>query len=38
MGSRYFVTARNAGKVLLLVQAGCDFLEYTGKSTDVETS
>ena len=34
VGSRYFVTAHNAGKMLLLVQAGCDFLEYTGKSTD----
>ena len=34
VGSRYFVTAHNAGKMLFLVQAGCDFLEYTGKSTD----
>ena len=34
VGSRYFVTAHNACKILFLTQAACEFLEYTGKSTD----
>ena len=34
VGSRYFVTAHNAAKMMLLVQAARDFLEYSGKSTD----
>lgn len=34
VGSRYFVTAHNAGKILFLISAACDFLEYCGKSTD----
>ena len=32
VGSRYFVTASNAGKVLLLQEAALDFLQYTGKN------
>lgn len=34
IGSKCFVTAHNAGKILFLVSAACDFLEYSGKSTD----
>ena len=34
VGSRYFVTAHNAAKIMLLVRAACDFLEYSGKCTD----
>lgn len=33
VGSRYFVTACNAGKVLFLKEAALDFLLYTGKDT-----
>ena len=32
VGSRYFVTASNAGKVLFLREAALDFLQYTGKN------
>lgn len=31
VGSRYFVTAANSGKVLLLPQSTIDFLSFTGK-------
>ncbi len=31
VGSRYFVTAANSGKVLFLRQAAIDFLSFTGK-------
>jgi len=31
IGSRYFVTAANSGKVLFLRQAAIDFLSFTGK-------
>ena len=31
VGSRYFVTASNAGKILFLREAALDFLWYTGK-------
>ena len=33
VGSRYFVTAANSGKVLFLRQAAIDFLSFTGKIT-----
>ena len=33
VGSRYFVTACNAGKILLLQEAALAFLLYTGKDT-----
>ena len=33
VGSRYFVTAANSGKVLFLRQAAIDFLSFTGKGT-----
>jgi len=33
VGSRYFVSACNACKVLYLIKAAKDFLEYTGKDT-----
>lgn len=32
VGSRYFVTACNAGKILFLREAAVDFLQYSGKS------
>ena len=32
VGSRYFVTASNAGKVLFLREAALDFLQYTSKN------
>ena len=32
VGSRYFVTASNAGKILFLREAALDFLRYTGKN------
>lgn len=32
IGSRYFVTAANAGKILVLREAAISFLEYTGKN------
>jgi hypothetical protein len=31
VGSRYFVTASNAGKVLFLREAAISFLKYSGK-------
>ena len=34
VGSRYFVTAHNACKILFLIPAACKFLDHTGKSTD----
>lgn len=34
VGSRYFVTAANAGKILFLQEAAVDFLQYCGKSAD----
>lgn len=40
VGSRYFVTAANAAKILFLRQAALDFLAYTGKDkgNKLETS
>ena len=31
VGSKYFVTAANAGKILFLQEAAISFLKYTGK-------
>ena len=31
VGSRYFVSAANAGKILFMIPAAIEFLEYTGK-------
>ena len=28
------MTAHNAAKIMLLARAACDFLKYSGKSTD----
>ena len=36
VGSRYFVTAANSGKVLFLRQAAIDFLSFTGKGNKLE--
>ena len=33
VGSRYFVSACNASKILFLIEAACDFLKYTDKDT-----
>lgn len=33
VGSRYFVTASNAGKILFLREAALNFLQYTGKNS-----
>ena len=32
VGNRYFVSASNAGKILVLAEAAVEFLEYTGKN------